>query len=68
MPVIEEVRDLDADPGEESTYPILTGEYSWVPAWERRLVVVGAPVRKPAPVFTKLDPSVVEDELARLAG
>jgi methionyl-tRNA synthetase len=29
-------------------------------------VTVGAPVEKPTPVFTKLDPSVVDDELARL--
>jgi methionyl-tRNA synthetase len=31
-------------------------------------VVVGAPVGKPTPVFTKLDPIVVEEELARLGG
>jgi hypothetical protein len=30
-------------------------------------VVVGARVAKPQPVFRKLDPSVVEEELARLA-
>ena len=29
-------------------------------------VVVGAPVDKPTPVFTKLDPCVVDEELARL--
>jgi methionyl-tRNA synthetase len=29
-------------------------------------VVVGTPIAKPTPVFAKLDPSVVEDELARL--
>jgi methionyl-tRNA synthetase len=29
---------------------------------------VGAPVAKPTPVFTKLDPSVVDEELARYAG
>jgi methionyl-tRNA synthetase len=29
--------------------------------------VVGTPVAKPVPVFTKLDASVVDDELARLA-
>ncbi len=28
--------------------------------------MVGTPVEKPTPVFTKLDPSVVEEELARL--
>ena len=28
--------------------------------------MVGTPVAKPTPVFTKLDPSVVDEELARL--
>jgi methionyl-tRNA synthetase len=30
-------------------------------------VVPGTKVEKPTPVFTKLDPSVVDEELARLA-
>jgi methionyl-tRNA synthetase len=29
-------------------------------------VVVGRPVAKPTPVFTKLDPKVAEEELAKL--
>lgn len=62
MPVIQEVDDLDGGP----SYPILTGDYSATPTWERHPVKVGAPVEKPAPVFTKLDPSVVDEELARL--
>jgi methionyl-tRNA synthetase len=65
MPRIEEVRDLDAE--EELFYPVITGDYSATPAWERRPITVGAPVDKPTPVFTKLDPAVVEEELARLA-
>jgi methionyl-tRNA synthetase len=71
MPVVEEVRDLDADPDDDgpgSSYPILTGEYSDVPPWRRAPIAVGTPIGKPSPVFTKLDPSVVDDELARLAG
>ncbi len=64
MPVIEEVEDLDGGP----SYPVLTGEYSSVPRWERRPIAVGTRIEKPAPVFTKLDPSVVDEELARLAG
>ena len=32
----------------------------------RGAVVVGAAVAKPSPIFTKLDPSVVEEERARL--
>jgi methionyl-tRNA synthetase len=64
MPVIEEVEDLDGGP----SYPILTGEYSGFPRWARRPITVGTPIEKPTPVFTKLDASVVEDELARLGG
>lgn len=62
MPVVEEVDDLDGG----AAYPIITGEYSGFPAWERRPVVVGTPVEKPTPIFRKLDVAVVEDELARL--
>jgi methionyl-tRNA synthetase len=29
---------------------------------------VGTPIDKPAPVFRKLDPSVVDEELRRLGG
>jgi methionyl-tRNA synthetase len=62
MPEIREVDDLDGGP----PYPILAGDYSGVPVWRRRPVTVGLPIGKPTPVFTKLDPSVVDDELARL--
>jgi methionyl-tRNA synthetase len=62
MPELLEVDDLDGGAG----YPILTGDYSAVASWERRAVVPGTPVEKPAPVFTKLDPAVVDEELARL--
>ena len=62
MPELRETEDLDGGPG----YPILTGDYTGVPAWRRRPLVVGTPIAKPTPVFTKLDPSVVDEELARL--
>lgn len=61
MPVIEEVTDLDNG----SAYPIITGDYSSTPRWEPVEVVVGTPIARPQPVFVKLDPSVVEEELAR---
>ena len=68
MPRIEHVDDLDPDDGAGlGLYPIITGEYSDTPAWERRPVVVGTPVGKPTPIFRKLDPAVVDEELARLA-
>jgi methionyl-tRNA synthetase len=49
-------------------YPIITGDYSATPRWERRPVRVGATVEQPTPVFAKLDPAVVDEELARLEG
>ncbi|CAN5364121.1 methionine--tRNA ligase [soil metagenome] len=64
MPHIEEVSDLD-EPG-RATYPIITGDYSAMPRWQHRPLVVGAPVPKPTPIFTKLDPSVADEERARL--
>jgi methionyl-tRNA synthetase len=62
MPELQEVDDLDGGPG----YPVLTGDYSTAARWQRRPVVPGTVVDKPTPVFTKLDPSVVDEELARL--
>ena len=62
LPRIDEVEDLDGGPG----YPVITGDYTDVPAWEHRPVTVGAPVSKPTPVFVKLDPAIAEEELERL--
>jgi len=68
MPRIDHVEDLDPDDGAGlGFYPIITGDYSATPTWERRPVVAGTPVAKPTPIFTKLDPAVVDEELARLA-
>ena len=64
MPVIEEVEDLDGG----AAYPIITGDYSTVRPWRRVPIVAGTPVAKPEPVFVKLDPAVIEAELARLSG
>ncbi|MEO5853850.1 MAG: methionine--tRNA ligase [Nocardioides sp.] len=67
MPRTEQVEDLDPGAGAGLTvYPVITGDYAGTPAWESRPVRVGATVEKPTPIFTKLDPSVVDDELARL--
>lgn len=71
MPRIEEVDDLDGavdEAGGVRCYPVITGDYAGFPAWRRRPLAVGTPVGKPTPVFTKLDPSVVDEELARLGG
>jgi methionyl-tRNA synthetase len=68
MPRIEYVEELDPDQGAGLlTYPVITGEYARTPRWESRPVTVGAVVEKPTPIFTKLDPSVVDEERARLA-
>ena len=63
QPEIREVADLDGGPG----YPVITGDYSAETTWTSRPVVPGTPVRSPSPVFAKLAPSVVDEELARLA-
>jgi methionyl-tRNA synthetase len=62
MPELVEVEDLDGGP----SYPILTGDYGDGGTWESRPVVPGTPIAPPTPLFRKLDPSVVEEELARL--
>jgi methionyl-tRNA synthetase len=61
-PEIREVADLDGGPG----YPVITGDYSAQPEWASRSVVPGTKVPVPTPIFTKLAPSVVDEELARL--
>jgi len=61
---VEEVEDLD-DP--TRLYPIITGDYNQVvPRWQREVLPAGQAIPKPAPIFTKLDDSVVEAELERL--
>ena len=72
MPHIEEVEELDpqvlpADFEGRDGYPIITGDYTKVPTWERHPITVGTPIAKPTPVFVKLDESIVEEELARYA-
>ena len=72
MPRIEEVAELDpqvlpADFEGRDGYPIITGDYTKVPTWERHPITVGTPIAKPTPVFVKLDEAIVEEELARYA-
>ncbi len=67
MPRIEEVADLDEGEGAtDGPYPILTGDYSDVPKWESVPLEPGTPLAKPVPVFTKLEPTIVEEEIERL--
>ncbi len=64
MPELVEVDEPTA-PGSPS-YSVLTGDYAGGPVWESTPLPVGRPLVPPTPVFTKLDPSVVDEELARL--
>jgi methionyl-tRNA synthetase len=67
MPRIDEVDDLDGGPG----YPVLRGDYrlgETMSAWRPVPVAPGTPVPPPAPIFRKLDDSVVEEERRRLEG
>ncbi|MFI5732254.1 methionine--tRNA ligase [Kribbella sp. NPDC051587] len=61
-PSVQEVDDLDGGPA----YPIITGDYTAQPRWASVPIVPGTPVVTPTPIFTKLAPSVVDEELARL--
>ena len=66
LPRIDEVTDLD---DASRAYPIITGDYELgrtVAPWSSTPLVPGTPVAKPSPVFTKLDDSIVEEELERL--
>ncbi|GAB3701986.1 methionine--tRNA ligase [Nocardiopsis oceani] len=69
MPRIESGHDTIGGSGEPVDYPVITGDYAGNAArWESTPIVPGTPLSRPQPLFTKLDPSVVDEELARLAG
>jgi methionyl-tRNA synthetase len=63
MPSVVEVEDLDGGP----SYPVLTGDYTVGAKWESVPLVAGTPLAAPKPIFRKLDVSVIEEELERLA-
>jgi len=48
------------------SYPVITGDYDATFRWESRPVAAGTPLATPAPLFTKLDASVIDEELGRL--
>jgi methionyl-tRNA synthetase len=45
---------------------VITGDYGVAARWEHMPVKPGTPLATPAPLFTKLDPAVADEELARL--
>jgi methionyl-tRNA synthetase len=63
-PEIHEVTDLD----DGAPYPIITGPYEQAQAvWgSTPLAAPGTPLAPPKPIFTKLDPSIVDEEIRRL--
>jgi methionyl-tRNA synthetase len=63
MPRIDEV-DEDGGP----SYPVITGDYNVAARWEHTPIRPGTPLAAPTPLFAKLAPSVVDEELARLEG
>jgi methionyl-tRNA synthetase len=61
-----EFREIEEDDGEKHT--ILTGDYSsWVGRWEPSELPAGQKLREPEPLFRKLDPGIVDEELGRLS-
>ena len=63
MPRVEQVSEQGGP-----DYQVLTGDYDTAAVWESRPLRPGIPLAAPTPLFRKLDPSIVDDELARLAG
>jgi len=63
QPQLVEVDDLDGGPA----YPVLMGDYKTAATWASSPIKVGTPIEPPTPLFAKLEPTVVDEELARLA-
>jgi methionyl-tRNA synthetase len=60
-----EFREIEEEGGERHT--ILTGDYvSWAGSWQPSELPSGQKLREPDPLFRKLDPGIVDEELARL--
>jgi methionyl-tRNA synthetase len=63
MPRTEQV-DEDGSPA----YPVITGSYNDSPRWAPNPITPGTSLSVPKPLFSKLDPSVADEEVARLGG
>ena len=67
MPRIDTGHDTIGGSEEAVDYPVITGDYADdVARWESTPIATGTPLGRPQPLFAKLDPSVVDEELARL--
>ncbi|MCU1592480.1 MAG: methionine--tRNA ligase, partial [Frankiales bacterium] len=62
QPELREVDDLDGGP----SYPVLMGDYETEAVWESLPIRTGVEIGPAVPLFAKLEPSVVDEELARL--
>jgi methionyl-tRNA synthetase len=65
MPSVVEVEEETAIGS--ASYPVITGDYSGGGRWESVPLPVGRPLAPPTPLFKKLDESIVDEELGRLA-
>ena len=66
---LPELRDVSEETAEGSSgYSVLMGDYDTGARWESAPIVAGTPLSPPTPVFSKLDPSIVDEELARFEG
>jgi methionyl-tRNA synthetase len=61
-----EIQEVDEDGG--SPYPVITGHYDGAARWEHRPIAPGTPLAPPTPLFAKLPPETVDEELRRLEG
>ncbi|MFD6100323.1 methionine--tRNA ligase [Nocardiopsis flavescens] len=69
MPRLDKGHDTIGGSAEKVDYPVITGDYADNAArWGSTPIVPGTPLGRPEPLFAKLDPSIVDEELARLEG
>jgi methionyl-tRNA synthetase len=59
-----EFRTVEED---EDSHEVLTGDYEgWTGEWKPSELVPGQKLQEPRPLFKKLDPKIVDEELARM--
>jgi len=64
---LPEVREVSEQGNPSSPYAVITGDYAGAQArWKSTPIEAGKPLALPTPVFRKLDPKIVDEELARL--
>ncbi len=62
-----ESREVGEDGEDGATHTVLTGDYgSWVGRWAPSELEPGRSLPEPRPLFRKLDPGVVDEELRRM--